>query len=57
MHKTTAVVDRYRDRVELSPKRPAVEPNQRTSPDAGTGQAEPHPPQNRLAADRPQSLP
>jgi len=50
MHKITAVVDRYRDQVELSPKRPAVEPNQRTLPDAGV---EPHPPQNRPAADCP----
>ena len=24
MHKTTSIVDRYRDRVELSPKRPAM---------------------------------
>ena len=57
MHKTTAVVDRYRDQVEFSPKRPANDPNQRPSPDAETGQAEPHPLQNRLAADRPHSLP
>jgi len=58
MHKTTSIVDRYRDRVELSPKRSTChEPNQRALLDVATDRAEPRPPHYCPAPNRPPSPP